>query len=368
MTISAVQKQERQFYIGASDAAAVVGLDPYRTAVDVFLAKGDNAQASDFDDNNLNIVLGNALEPVIGKLAGDEIGEKVFRKNTTLIHPEWDFIAANLDYTVGRALPLVPIECKLTNNFLALKEPLPQHVPQILQQMACTGADHGFLAYIIDGRGRQFRLYRIDRDEEAINGLITILCDFWFGHVLTGIAPEVTRVNDLDLLYGRAKKSEAIIVGAEVFEAARQLINVKDQLKTLGQQETDLSLTVKAALGDHEYAKYGDVDLASWKNNADKTFFDLDLALANIAGLAPHPDDKPKDKKRKAEQLALLKQRGEDLLLADMIGVNDLTDEEITARIDEIRQAYVTTKQGPRVLRLNAKAFATPEEKSNEQQ
>jgi putative phage-type endonuclease len=325
MTISAEQKQERTEYIGASDAAAIVGLDPYRTAVDVFMAKTDPSSVEDLDDN-INIILGNALEQVIGELAGAELGVNVYRNMITQVHPEWQHIRANLDRTVGRSRPFIPVECKLTNNYLASKEPLPQHIPQILQQMACTGAPYGYLAYLIDGRGRQFKLHRVERDEEAIEGLIDILNEFWFENVLKGIAPEATRATDLAILFARSKNLDAVACDRAMFDSTRELIVVKQQLKGLEKRKDEIEFELKKTIGDHEGISYAKTAFATWKNNKDKVETDWQGVAHDLTNMIK----------------GALQSKDVDHALEEMANIN----------LEGITAIHTTTKPGARVLRL----------------
>lgn len=317
MTITALQKYQRTQYIGASDAAAVLGLDKYRTPLDVWRAKGETPEPDDIDEDNLNIMLGNMMEPIIGKLAGGQIGRKVHRRNQTLFHPDFDFIAANLDYrVVGEN---VPLECKLTNDWTAFDEPLLAHIPQVTQQMAVMNAPYAYIAYLIDGRGRKFKIHRIERDDVAINGLIEQLCDFWYGHVLTGIPPEPRTADDLKLLYPHHFPKETVELPAELLEKANLLATTKGQIKILEKNQEELEILIKRAIGRAEAGKIGKVPVATWKNNKDSIEFDLDAAIADLW----------------AHDCAM--------------------PEERAMRIADIKQTYTRAKPGARVFRLQVK-------------
>ena len=55
--------------IGASESGSILGINPYKTAVDVYYEKVD--RVTDFPDN-LNMWLGRELEPIIKKKFEEE--------------------------------------------------------------------------------------------------------------------------------------------------------------------------------------------------------------------------------------------------------------------------------------------------------
>ena len=65
---------DRKTAIGASEAAAILGLSPYETQWDVFLRK--TGQAPEFSDS-VYTRAGDALEPLIGQLYEERAKERI---------------------------------------------------------------------------------------------------------------------------------------------------------------------------------------------------------------------------------------------------------------------------------------------------
>ncbi len=84
---------ERKSYIGATDLAAIVGKNKYKTAVDVFLDK--TGQKED-GASSRKAEAGLTMEPLVLKWFTEDTGIKV-KPGRLVRHPEFPFLAANLD-------------------------------------------------------------------------------------------------------------------------------------------------------------------------------------------------------------------------------------------------------------------------------
>lgn len=60
---------------------------------------------------------------------------------------------------------------------------------QCLHYMSVCNADDWYIAVLI--YGREFKYYKIERDEEMLADLIRIEEDIWENHVLKGVLPEL---------------------------------------------------------------------------------------------------------------------------------------------------------------------------------
>ena len=91
--------------IGASDAAAAVGLNPYQSPLELWMIKTGRdglLPAPDPDDIHTPLYWGNLLEPKVAEAYAKATGNKVRRVNAVLQHPDADksWMLANLDYSV----------------------------------------------------------------------------------------------------------------------------------------------------------------------------------------------------------------------------------------------------------------------------
>ena len=173
--------------IGGSDAGAVCGMNPYRSAMDVFC---DKVSAEVEETDNEAMRQGRDLEDYVARRFMEATGLKVRRSNVMYRNREYPFMSADVDrLVVGERAGL---ECKTASAYSADKWKdgrIPAHYEiQCHQYMAETGLDAWYLAVVILGRG--FQYIKIERDEELIRNLVQIETDFWNDHVLAGVMPE----------------------------------------------------------------------------------------------------------------------------------------------------------------------------------
>ena len=105
MELTKEQVEARKNYIGGSDAAAILGLSRYKTALEVWAWKTGQVVPDDISDK-VYIKLGNKLEQTVAEFFMEETGKKVQRVNDTIFHPKYPFLGANIDRKVieiGRA-------------------------------------------------------------------------------------------------------------------------------------------------------------------------------------------------------------------------------------------------------------------------
>lgn len=179
MPITEKQRLRRKDHIGSSDMSAIMGLNPYMTAHDLWLIKTGRVE---------NVVegeaveLGNALEDVLI----DWFEEKMClgtERNVTKT-AEWSVMEANCDAIVIDSH--IGVECKttgLTGGFADgwgddETDEVPEHVIiQCHHQMLCADLDTVFVPALIGGRGRV--MYEIERNEEIIALIFEKAKEFW---------------------------------------------------------------------------------------------------------------------------------------------------------------------------------------------
>lgn len=172
--------------IGGSDAAAILGLNPYASAFAVYL---DKLGLAPEQEENEAMWLGTKLEPIIADRFTEETGLKVQRRNAIYQHPEHPWMLANIDrWIVGRNAGL---EIKTTNMLNRTRfddgEIPPSYYAQCVHYMAVTGADEWHLAVAVLNKG--FHVFKVDRNESEIEALIAAERDFWEEHVAKHVPP-----------------------------------------------------------------------------------------------------------------------------------------------------------------------------------
>jgi putative phage-type endonuclease len=190
--------------IGGSDAAAVLGISPFRTARDLYYDKLNIVTADD-NDNWVTLEVGHLLEPLVARIFAYKTGLKIYRRMYMFQHPRYPWMLADLDYLVelpdgGTAI----LECKTTNYNAKDKwwyngeEIVPVYYEaQGRHYMAVMNVDRVYFCCLYGNNEDEAIIRRIDRDMNYESELIAIEKEFWNDHVLAQVPPPYTEDGDL---------------------------------------------------------------------------------------------------------------------------------------------------------------------------
>lgn len=263
--------QHRRKGIGGSDAAAVAGLNPWKSPIAVWLEKTGQVEP---EEPGEAAYWGTVLEDIVAQEFAKRTGFKVRRRNAILQHQEYPWMIANVDrLVVGDNAGL---ECKTTNAFKAKEweqdEVPAQYLIQVQHYMAVTGYSAWWLAVLIGGN--TFIYKKIERDNELIQQLIEIEKDFWENHVLAGVPPEMdgstASTELLKHMYPEGRPN-TIDLPSEAGELIEALDFLNEELKALEERKAECENRLKAMLGENEMGRFGE-RLVTWKNIASNRF------------------------------------------------------------------------------------------------
>ncbi|WP_373190449.1 YqaJ viral recombinase family protein, partial [Halomonas sp.] len=174
----------RQSGIGSSDAAAAVGLNPYKSQLELWMEKTERTdthrELSPEDSLTSPLHWGQVLEPLVADHYARHTGYRVQRVNAILQHVEHPWMLANLDREVVGNDAVQILECKTAGLFGARlwKEGVPEYVQlQVMHQLAVTGQQAADVAVLLGGH--ELQIHRIERDEAMIEQLIALERQFW---------------------------------------------------------------------------------------------------------------------------------------------------------------------------------------------
>ena len=256
-------KALRKQYIGGSDAASVVGMNPFSSPFSLWAEKV--GKTPEFE-GNLATEVGTFLEEFVAKKFERETGKTVRRCNLSLVNDEYPWAIANVDrLIVGEDAGL---EIKTTSE-LNMKRFKNGEYPgnyycQCVHYLAVTGKKRWYLAVLIGNR--EFLIFTIDRDEEEIKALMDAEREFWNTYVLPKKTPPVD---------GHSATSEAIkkIFSEEAgdsidlsgfLDVFQQRKAVNEQIKNLKTELDGLDNRVKVAMGSMAKGTCGRFSV-SWK-------------------------------------------------------------------------------------------------------
>lgn len=277
----------RQTGIGGSEIAAIVGLNQYKTPMQIWESKVNPIT----EDNSTNepMYWGNVLEEVVAKEYAKRTGRKIQRITTQMRHPDFEFAIANIDRAVvnpemagrvfwkdGKLTTDRILECKTANGFMAKQwgeagtDSVPDaYLVQCQWYMAVTGASVCDLAVLIGGQ--DFRIYTIERDDDLIGSLLVQGAAFW---ELVQSRTEPDPVNYPEAVKKWAISDSSLSVQADdlLIDDLEKIQSIKAQVKELEAQEDGLKARVLYALKDAETLTYQGVKVATCKTQTRTSF------------------------------------------------------------------------------------------------
>lgn len=241
--------------IGGSDIAAICGLNPWTSPIEIWLRKTGQTVPSRRDGNLSEAALmGHLLEPFVAKRFTDLTGLPVHDHPGTLRHGTTPWLMANLDrVTVEHGEPGV-VELKTRSSYALAdweSEPPVDVQVQVQWQLAVTGWPFGYAAALIGGQ--RTIVHRLDRDEQMIADLMQIGGEFW-AQVQAGVRPAVDGSDATGRLLDRlhADPTDDIVIGnaAEVEDLLRRRAHAKEAAAGADIALTEIDNQLKAICGD----------------------------------------------------------------------------------------------------------------------
>lgn len=288
------EQPDRRLFLGGSDAAAVMGLSPWKTPVELWRVKTGKHQPEGVDPAQLKRwARGHKLEPFIREMAIDKLRDEygleveLLEVNQRYQDPEHPFLACEIDFelrvsgqvTIGDQLVVfdrehINADAKSVSGFARKKwgetdsEDVPiEYAAQFMFGMMVTGRRYCLVAAL-----RSFddvELFWTVRDDETIAAMRPKLVSFWVDHVLADVPPDPMVFNDIKLLFPIDNGGE-IEATEEIAEAVARLRTVKDNLKALEDEETALTFDIGEFISPNAVLTYQGATLATWKGQDDR--------------------------------------------------------------------------------------------------
>ena len=268
--------------IGSSDAASAVGLNPYKSQLELWLEKtGRDANLPQVDptDQSSPMYWGILLESIVAAHYTMRSGHKVRRINAVLQHPTEPWMLANLDREVIGTPEVQILECKTAgiNGARLWKEGVPEYIQlQVMHQLAVTGKQTADVAVLIGGQDLQ--IHRIERDEEMIARLMELERQFW-RYVETDQAPPADGSDSADValrcLYPKDSGTTLdLSQDLEMSAAFSDLLAVRETLSTNVLLEAQLKQRIQQRMGDATQVVFETGDV-TWKRSKDGSGLDV---------------------------------------------------------------------------------------------
>lgn len=267
--------------IGSSDAAAAIGLNPYKSALALWLEKTGRDQLMpkpDFEDDSLPTYWGNILEPIVAAHYTKRTGRKVRRINAVLQHPNEPWMLANIDREVIGSDEVQILECKTAGiqGSRLWRDGVPEYVQiQVMHQLAVTGKPAADVAVLLGGQ--ELQVFRIERNETMIAQLIELERRFW-QYVQDDTPPPVDGTDSADLalrcLFPDSNTETIDLSTCEEWNNTfERLTSVRHTLQELSAEEALLKQRIQQQLGEAGKAVFLN-GVVTWKRSKDSVTLD----------------------------------------------------------------------------------------------
>lgn len=267
----------RRHGIGASEASAVLGLNPWKSALQLYCEKLELAEPDDAESEAME--WGLLLEPIIAeRYAGVTRRElapvEPFTIYRSRAHP---FMTATFDRLIlGDPRGLGILQIKAVGAFKAEDwedEPPVYYQVQTQQEAAVAGATWGSLAVLIGGQ--RFRYFDFTRNDRFLSVLVAREEAFW-NRLLAQEPPEVDGSDSareiLKRLYPKETPGLVVNLPAEAIEWDAELQQVKDLGKEYEGRRQALENRIKAAIGEAEAGVCSNGLTYTWKASERKGY------------------------------------------------------------------------------------------------
>jgi putative phage-type endonuclease len=257
---------ERQKGIGGSDISAILGLNPYKTKLDVYHDK----MASKVEDApNEDMLRGQLLEEFVaqmyGKLAGAEIRKpkrKIFR------HRTYDYIRASVDrfYTDASGKDNI-LECKTSAKKITHDTIYPAWVCQVQWYMMILGKKTSTIVWCCPP-GFSIEWMEIPASKDFQKYMLEEAKKFWHDHILAAVPPEPTTAADVARLFP-VSKEEAIHADESMMDVLGRYSELSKQEKAIKAEKDQLSDVIRIFMKDYGVLKYQDQTVATYRTVKD---------------------------------------------------------------------------------------------------
>lgn len=280
---------ERRKMLTASDLASVLGLSPWKPAVEIYAQKHDPSKPPpDEVDQTEAMYLGTRLEPWLAMELEHETQCPVDGGRVLLRSKRWPWLGATLDReivatggpllaTLGKALRGArgAAELKASGAYAEKwSSPGPDgepgivpviYRPQILGQLAVTGAPFSVMGALFGGR-LAFRWAAIERDDEEIAELVGKCGQWWIDHVLADVPPMPDGSERASQVIASLypELGGRIVLGDATLADVQIALRAKRQAKALAKEAAEAEQRIKMALGSATAATLPDGTEVSW--------------------------------------------------------------------------------------------------------
>jgi len=286
-----IAQHDRAAFIGGSDAAAILGISPWKSAFRLYQEK-IGAYVEEITPAKQKLFRrGHRWEPVVVEMLIDELQDRghdvqIIGRNARYQDAEFPFLACELDLELLIDGEETNAEMKTVHPFAA-KDWGEQDTDEIPIYYAAQGM-HGLM---VKPRRRcvfaaligadDLRIHQIERDEETIAAIRAKEIEFW-QRVQERNAPDPETADDVKWLF---PKDAGIVMEADddMLAWCDTLAGLKLDAKRIDSCIEATATRLKSAMGHASTLIYQGRTIATWKSNKESTKTDWKDAFERLS-------------------------------------------------------------------------------------
>lgn len=318
---------DRRKFIGGSDVAAIMGLSPWQTPLQLYEQKIATTPPEPLPAARLKFFARRKRqEPVVAEMLADEYGIEVTRLSldanpNRYIDPEYPFFAAEIDFeflmtpTVREHFPeredfaaipdgeTINGEIKTVHPFAAAawgeqgSENVPVHYACQLMWGLGVKRRPGALCAALFGLDNLLA-FPIMPDADTIDGMRAKALHFWTHHVLAHVPPDPINMEDMMRLFAKVN-GRPVEADEPMLDALMNLRRIRASMTTMEREKDELTFQIADAIrqqwgipcdapaeaGDNAIITAGGAPFATWKKQS-RASIDVGRLRAEQAAIA----------------------------------------------------------------------------------
>lgn len=266
---------DRTKFIGGSDAAAILGVSPWKSAFQLYQEKVGALVEEITPAKQRIFARGHRWEPVVVEMLIDELQDRghdvqIIARNARYQDSEFPFLACELDLELmvdgeefnGEIKTVHPFAAKDWGDQGSDEIPI-YYIAQVMHGLMIKPRRRGIVAALIGGD--DLRIHQIERDEETIAGIRAKEVAFW-QRVQDRNPPDPQTADDVKWLYAK-DAGEVAEADDELLRLVGELHYLKTSTKLAEAAIDRVSTQIKLAMGNAAVLLHNGRQIATWKSN-----------------------------------------------------------------------------------------------------
>lgn len=243
---------DRKNFIGSSDIAAVLGLSPYKTPLQLWAEKTGKIEPADLSDNEA-VEWGKRLEKVVAAKFSDKHNVKIMAYKKRFVHKEYPFLTCELDSIITGTDEM--IEVKTCNAYAWKKWENPDEMPdhyvlQIQFALGISGRKKAWCACLCGGQ--RYVEKEVEFDPELFETMVQRAVEFKENYIDKDVAP-MAMAGDSDTLkelYPDA--TDEFVEDNSMNDLVEDMQAIKRVIKDAENQKANIEAKIKQRIGDNK--------------------------------------------------------------------------------------------------------------------